>query len=47
MVNVQQNYLHITKLTPFGTLYNRGDGITMAEEVGAKLWHMLTMNRLA
>jgi succinate dehydrogenase/fumarate reductase flavoprotein subunit len=37
---MQQNYLHITKLTPFGTLYNRGDGITMAEEVGAKLWHM-------
>lgn len=37
---MQQSYLHITKLTPFGTLYNRGDGITMAEEVGAKLWHM-------
>lgn len=38
--SLQQNYLHVTRLTPFGTLYNRGDGIKMAQEVGAKLWHM-------
>lgn len=37
---MQQDYLHITKLTPLGTLYNRGDGIKMAESVGAKMWHM-------
>lgn len=37
---MQQDYLHVTKLTPLGTLYNRGDGISMAQEVGAKMWHM-------
>lgn len=37
---MQQDYLHVTKLTPLGTLYNRGDGINMAQEVGAKMWHM-------
>mgnify|MGYP001227872157 CR=1 FL=1 len=35
-----QNYLGASKLTPLGTLYNKGDGIKMAEEVGAKMWHM-------
>lgn len=35
-----QNYLHTKKLTPLGTLYNRGDGIKMSQEVGAKMWHM-------
>lgn len=25
---------------PYGSPYNTGDGITMASEVGAKLWHM-------
>ena len=25
---------------PMGTLFNRGDGIKMAQEVQAKLWHM-------
>lgn len=35
-----QDYLGAPKLSPLGTLYNRGDGITMAAEVGAKLWHM-------
>lgn len=25
---------------PFGTPYNRGDGIRMAQRIGAKLWHM-------
>lgn len=37
---MQQNYLHVSKLTPLGTLYNQGDGISMAAEVGAKMWHM-------
>lgn len=35
-----QNYLGVSKLSPLGTLYNRGDGIKMAQEVNAKLWHM-------
>ncbi|ANZ62834.1 fumarate reductase [Secundilactobacillus paracollinoides] len=35
-----QTYLHSVRLTPLGTLYNRGDGIHMVQEVGAKLWHM-------
>ena len=35
-----QNYLGVPKLSPLGTLYNKGDGVRMAEEVGAKLWHM-------
>ncbi len=37
------NYLpNLTQLPiyPFGTPYNTGDGIAMASEVGAKLWHM-------
>jgi succinate dehydrogenase/fumarate reductase flavoprotein subunit len=37
---MQQDYLHINKLTPLGTLYNNGDGVKMAAEVGAKMWHM-------
>ncbi|AKP67986.1 FAD-binding protein [Companilactobacillus ginsenosidimutans] len=37
-----QTYLHSKRLTPLGTLYNRGDGIKMAQEVGAKMWHMST-----
>ncbi|WP_130851114.1 FAD-binding protein [Lactiplantibacillus mudanjiangensis] len=35
-----QDYLGAARLAPLGTLYNRGDGIRMAEEVGADLWHM-------
>lgn len=35
-----QNYLHLPASNPIGTLYNRGDGITMALEVNADLWHM-------
>lgn len=35
-----QDYLGAPRLTPFGTLYNKGDGIRMAMEVGADLWHM-------
>ncbi|MDF7639019.1 FAD-binding protein [Lactobacillus sp. ESL0791] len=37
---MQQDYLHVSKLTPLGTLYNNGDGIRMAQEVGAQMWHM-------
>ena len=37
---MQQDYLHVKKLTPLGTLYNNGDGIKMAADVGAKMWHM-------
>lgn len=39
---MQQNYLLDPERTPLGTLYNRGDGVTMAEDIGAKLWHMHT-----
>ncbi|WP_288529808.1 FAD-binding protein [uncultured Secundilactobacillus sp.] len=35
-----QTYLHTKRLTPLGTLYNRGDGIRIAQEIGAKMWHM-------
>lgn len=35
-----QNYLQKPALMPMGTLFNRGDGIKMAQEVQAKLWHM-------
>ena len=35
-----QDYLGETNLLPYGTLYNNGDGIKMAIEVGADLWHM-------
>ena len=37
---LKQTYLHSDNLTPLGTLYNRGDGIKMAQEVDAKMWHM-------
>lgn len=39
-----QNYLNIPSAYPKGTLYNEGDGIIMAQEVGAKLWHMSAAN---
>lgn len=35
-----QNYLGLTDYGVIGTLYNTGDGINMAMEVGADLWHM-------
>lgn len=34
------DYLGITSSNPIGSTYNTGDGITMALEVGADLWHM-------
>ena len=35
-----ETFLGITEHGVLGTLYNTGDGIRMAQEVGAKLWHM-------
>ncbi|RVU71106.1 FAD-binding protein [Lactobacillus xujianguonis] len=41
-----QNYLGAPSLSPLGTIYNQGDGITMAQEVGAKMWHMYNYESL-
>ena len=35
-----QNFIGAPKLKVMGTLYNTGDGIKMAQEVGAQFWHM-------
>ena len=35
-----QAYLGAARLVPFGTLYNKGDGIRFGREVGADMWHM-------
>lgn len=35
-----EDYLGAKRLAPLGTLYNKGDGIKMAEQVGADFWHM-------
>lgn len=35
-----QNFLGQGSLAPIGTLYNKGKGIELAQEAGAKLWHM-------
>ncbi|MFX3619545.1 MAG: NAD(P)H-dependent oxidoreductase [Sporolactobacillus sp.] len=35
-----QNFIGVPKLKVMGTLYNKGDGIRMAQEVGASFWHM-------
>ncbi|CCI86929.1 FAD-binding protein [Lactobacillus gigeriorum] len=35
-----QTYLGEGSLAPIGTLYNKGRGIDLASEVGARLWHM-------
>lgn len=35
-----QDYLAAESLVPLGTLYNKGAGIHLAQEVGADLWHM-------
>ncbi len=41
-----QDYLGCTRLAPLGGLYNNGDGIRMAQEVGADLWHMYNYESL-
>ncbi len=35
-----QDYIGAVRLTPFGTTYNKGDGIKFGREVGADMWHM-------
>lgn len=35
-----QDYLGQPSLAPIGSLYNKGKGIDLAVEVGARLWHM-------
>lgn len=35
-----ENYLGLSNVHPIGTMYNTGDGVRMAIEVGANLWHM-------
>ncbi|RVU71108.1 FAD-binding protein [Lactobacillus xujianguonis] len=35
-----QNFLGQGSLAPIGSLYNRGKGIDLAVEAGARLWHM-------
>lgn len=35
-----QDYLGAEHLAPLGTLFNKGAGIKMAQEVGADFWHM-------
>lgn len=35
-----QDYLGAERLAPLGTLFNKGAGIKMAQEVGADFWHM-------
>lgn len=35
-----EDYIGAKRLAPLGTLYNKGDGIKMAEQVGADFWHM-------
>ena len=41
-----QNYQAAPKLAPLGTIYNKGDGISMAQEVGAKMRHMYNYESL-
>ena len=35
-----ETYAQKDEMLPVGTLYNTGDGIDMAQEVGAALWHL-------
>lgn len=39
-----QDYLQMPYGAPLGSTYNTGDGITMALEVGANLWHMSALS---
>lgn len=39
-----EHYTQREHLEPIGTLYNTGDGIRMAIEVGADLWHMAALS---
>ncbi|WP_407894607.1 FAD-dependent oxidoreductase [Lacticaseibacillus sp. N501-2] len=35
-----QDYLGAESLQPLGSVYNKGDGVLLGQEVGADLWHM-------
>lgn len=37
---MKQDYLGCERLAPMGGMHNNGDGIRMAQEIGADLWHM-------
>ena len=39
-----EDYLQLPYAVPLGSPYNTGDGITMAQEVGADLWHMSALS---
>lgn len=41
-----QTFLQSSYLSPIGTLYNKGDGIKMLEEVNAQLWNMRSFESL-
>lgn len=41
-----QTFLQSPYLSPIGTLYNKGDGIKMLEEVNAQLWNMRSFESL-
>lgn len=42
--NLQNNYNYPgVRFFPWGTPHNTGDGIYMAQEVGARLWHMASL----
>lgn len=43
---MKQAFLGTANLKPVGTIYNRGDGLRMAQEIGAKLWHMWNFETL-
>ncbi|AKP67358.1 FAD-binding protein [Companilactobacillus ginsenosidimutans] len=37
---MMQDYTGAFKAAPLGSIYNKGDGVKMAEEIGADMWHM-------
>ena len=39
-----EDYLQLPYAIPLGSPYNTGDGITMAQEAGADLWHMSALS---
>ncbi|MDN6733500.1 MAG: FAD-dependent oxidoreductase [Tetragenococcus koreensis] len=41
-----EDFLGAKKLTPVGSMYNKGVGIKMAQEVGADFWHMTNFESL-
>ncbi len=41
---MMENFQNRSDIHPFGTEYNTGDGIAMACDVGAQLWHMACLS---